>query len=244
MTTFLSYAGTREFVNEDLTNPALQSLTSRYLDFYTGLNTFIRNMRQFRARYHNLTPAQWRAVANIALADERHTVEIEQAELVPDAQDLEAEVRSMVIVLADTSVQSGYYTVGERGAHTTIRLTKIRADGRRGHLAADGVMTAGVLVGHNNETSYDAFALVWPDGRIKALRYGQLKANLALTAVLKMTSQERDGAGREYARVSGRCLRCGRLLTDPLSIDTGRGAECAGGVAAQRRILAKIKAAV
>jgi hypothetical protein len=240
---FLAIAGTRDFVNDDFSDERLREMTGRFLDLYqaegNGANTFLNSMLAARRRYNGLTFGQYRAVANIALAAERHDHELDPAHL-----DDEGETRAAIMVLADVQVSPGYYTVGEHGKHTTIRLTKIRPDNRRGHLAAEGVLTAGVLSGHDNENAYTPFALVWPDGRTRTIRFATpQRAKDALLAVLKMTALERDAAGREYARVSGRCHRCGRLLTDPVSIDSAIGPDCAGGVAEQRRIIAELRAA-
>jgi|SRR5215467_130391 len=121
-------------------------------------------------------------------------------------------------------VNPGFYTlVYGNGEHRTIRVKTIK-DG-----ALKGKIKIGYLTGSNNESSYTDFGFLSDEGQVqfwKKLNYDETKQARIRRAVQIIADRAAD-LGKAYAMDSGRCYRCNRLLTNPASLQTGIGPECA-----------------
>lgn len=109
------------------------------------------------------------------------------------------------------------------GEHRTFRIATQKQDAR----FAPGERIVSLLVGQNNETDYQSFGILKPDGRVivwrkhlgtKFERYGRLVENL---------KQESEKFGLEF-QWSAKCRKCNRKLTCPESLASGIGPTCAG----------------
>lgn len=148
--------------------------------------------------------------ANIEAAQARDTQPVEQAPLAESTEP----------VIAD-----GYYTVKfGNGAHRTLRILT----GKQGHFGA-GEQIISYLSGPDNTSSYTRFGFV-KGARLQVWKkfYHEDGDTLAVKAARALVEGTVDAgeAGRAYAMTSGNCYCCGRLLTDPESIDRGIGPDC------------------
>ena len=125
-----------------------------------------------------------------------------------------------------SDIENGFYTiVYPSGEHRTLRVKTPR----NGNFA--GKKMVGFLSGCNNESDYTFFAFIvganlkfW---RNFANSAGETKVTRMASAVSKIAA-DLTGTGLAYALRSGNCFRCNRLLTNPESILTGLGPDCAG----------------
>ena len=89
-----------------------------------------------------------------------------------------------------------------------------------------GGVASSLLTGPNNENDYEGFGFVKDDGRI--ILWRRARESRFFQSVAKMLEQPdfyADRYGIECA-TERRCLRCFRLLTDPVSLAAGLGPEC------------------
>lgn len=119
------------------------------------------------------------------------------------------------------AIPDGYYTIvhedAEASEHLTIRL---RSDDRAGQ------QIASYLSGSDNTSDYTWFAFVRGQKMYMMRRFAE---NRRLKDALELLLDgQHKLAGKAYALASGNCWRCGRLLTDPESIERGVGPICAG----------------
>lgn len=122
-----------------------------------------------------------------------------------------------------TPVKPGYYTIvmPEVEGHITFRV-EVQANDAR---FAPGEMIISRLVGPDNTSNYKgvAFARKYGGGYNVWSKHREDKK---LRAALDILAGDPKAAAEGYAKKSGRCYRCNRLLTEPLSIDLGIGPEC------------------
>jgi hypothetical protein len=128
---------------------------------------------------------------------------------------------------------NGKYTVEstETGEHRTFWIKTQPVDAE----FAPGRRVVSLLTGSQNDdpacyTSFgfvdDAGIHVWPSKRLRSRLWDEY-ADLLWTLAL-------DGAFSPWVEkgykihIEGHCLRCGRVLTDPISIKTGVGPYCGG----------------
>jgi hypothetical protein len=128
---------------------------------------------------------------------------------------------------------NGCYTIQNtvKGTHRTFRVATVR----KGSLAGQRIVS--LLTGRDNESDYTGFGFVLPDG-IKVWRKhcsgipGQpgafeTYAIMLWSMVTRGESSLWHGKGYRLL-IEKRCMRCNRKLTNPESILTGIGPECAG----------------
>lgn len=124
--------------------------------------------------------------------------------------------------------------VFEDGLYTLLRTDgsyftfKLRTQGPDESFAP-GKTVAYYLSGSDNENSYTGFAFVSLSGTVnmyKKFQSGTLAAAGAELQVLFQSPKELEAAGLLYAERSGRCRRCNRMLTVPISLAAGYGPEC------------------
>ena len=127
-------------------------------------------------------------------------------------------------------VPNGTYTVVMGGEYRTIRLRKDFRDN-----ADEGTQVAAFLSGSDNTGDYTGFAWV-AGGEIKA--WGKYRDSAAIAKTREFLSFLMSGrsnweaAGNAYAKESGRCFMCGRVLTNPDSLAVMVGPECRRKIAA------------
>lgn len=130
--------------------------------------------------------------------------------------------------LFDVAIHNGEVTISNptSGGHRTFKVTTIL----EGDLA--GRRVVGLLTGPENTSDYQCFAFVLDNGQVKVWsrfrgQNGKRSDWEKFADMLERPGYWTARAGLEYL-VSGRCRRCNRLLTDPLSIATGQGPTCRG----------------
>ena len=132
-------------------------------------------------------------------------------------------------------IPNGRFTIVNRqtGEHRTFRIETQPADAA----FAPGKRVLGLLTGPENEADYEGFGFVDDDGiRVWAKKReappGHHSAFEVMAAMLWSLAVENvysPWAARGYALLEeGRCVRCGRVLTEPESLRTGIGPVCAG----------------
>lgn len=120
------------------------------------------------------------------------------------------------------AIADGYYTVSfGDGTHMTLRL-RPHWDERE---AARGAQVAAYLNGPDNGSDYAKFAFL-SGRRAQVWRKFDPNGRPARALRILLGMPDPGDAGRAYAAASGNCWRCGKLLTDPVSIQTGLGPIC------------------
>lgn len=87
------------------------------------------------------------------------------------------------------------------------------------------------LAGPDNETEYQPFARIFPDGNVRVWKRfqegGNVQKYVDAFRVVMGDDEARKAAGYRWALESSRCYNCGRKLTVPASIHRGLGPDCA-----------------
>ncbi|MGW9067924.1 DUF6011 domain-containing protein [Streptomyces yangpuensis] len=145
----------------------------------------------------------------------------------PAMKTLEPAVPATASTPADATGETafaGYFTAqfgDDQDDYVTIRIRRQPEDSG----FKPGQLVVGYLRGRSNETDYTKFAHI--DGRGQARIWKSYAANTRLQAALSAVMGDQRAAGEAWARQSGRCWKCGRLLTTPESLDRLLGEECA-----------------
>lgn len=180
-----------------------------YAAIYQGENTYMIAMRDFWKAHKSLTISQMRGILNVIRHGARETREI-----VREQQGSE----SSVIEPSTHVIANGYYTVSFEGSsHVTIRVSKSRKEGKQ---------NVCFLYGPSNTSDYRYFAGLY--GTKVYAKAGFPKQVAALKVLMSADKATTTAFGKAYAKESGNCYVCGRLLTDPVSIEDGIGPICAG----------------
>lgn len=119
-------------------------------------------------------------------------------------------------------LQPGYYTVVMGVEHVTFRIATQPKDAS----FMPGKNLLARLVGPDNTSSYRSVALVSDDKR-RAFVWHKHRDDSKLMNAIAVLEQQPEAAAKGYAKRSGRCYVCGRLLTEPGSIESGIGPVCA-----------------
>ena len=109
----------------------------------------------------------------------------------------------------------------ESGNHRTFRVNTQKDDAR----FAPGERIVGLLNGPNNESDYQSFGFVKPDGRINVWRKFQGTMFERYARMLMNLEHETEKFGL-VVQWSATCRRCNRELTTPESIASGIGPIC------------------
>lgn len=128
-------------------------------------------------------------------------------------------------------INKGFFTIinKETGDHRTFRIKK-QAEGAR---FAPNAQIVGLLTGTDNESSYENFGFINPNGvgiwqKKKADRAFKAMGDLLHSLITQ--GEESPYAHRYTVKHSEKCFICGRTLTTPDSIETGLGPVCAGRI--------------
>lgn len=126
------------------------------------------------------------------------------------------------------AIHDGFYTVLLPGdKHRTFRLQTQGPDAS----FAPGKQIIGFLAGSDNTHDYVNFAFII-DGEIKLWRRFLHGYEMVVGAACYLVSgNHADEAGKMYAKESGNCYICNRMLTTPESLAVGIGPTCARKVA-------------
>lgn len=180
-----------------------------YAAVYSGTdNEFLAKMRDSWKAHKSLTISQMRGVLNVIRYNARQ-----------ESKGKQEEVSTASVVAASANeIRNGYFTVSfEDGSHVTLRITKAQKKGKQ---------NVSYLCGPSNQSDYRYFAGVYGT---KVYSKGGFDRQLAALKVLMSADKTTLTAfGKAYAQESGNCYICGRLLTDPESIEMGIGPICAG----------------
>lgn len=191
---------------------------------YAGTFPFMLNMSDAVARGDTLTDAQVAGILNVAISDYRYSqrhaaVQAAQA-IVTDAAQPTPVARTY-----DHSVQcvaDGWYTIQGNTSHRTIRLQTVKDD------KSDGVKQwLAYLNGPDNTGDYLTVGFVHGNEvTLFKKNEGKYLDIVAATRYLIKNGTKAPEYGKAYALRSGRCARCNKMLTVPLSITNGYGPKC------------------
>jgi hypothetical protein len=186
-------------------------IAETYAYRYQGTFEFMQNMCDAMRRNGYLTAGQAAGTLNCLYAEERRR---QSAEVTP-------------VMEASTPVDMpvGYYTVEFENGHVTLRISE-------GSGGFEGRKIVSLLVGSDNTSDYLGMGDVMGSHfRLWRRSQSHPKAGHVTTAVSMLmhgTQDQMTEYGKAYARHSGNCYVCGRLLTTPESIAAGIGPVCAG----------------
>lgn len=118
------------------------------------------------------------------------------------------------------SLDEGYYTVVMDGVgHRTFRVSTVKSGG----LAGRRIIS--YLMGSDNTSDYQGCGFVTQDG-VKFWR--RFAGESLLTYAVEVLLDGPTKAQKDYSLHSGNCYVCGRMLTDPTSVELGIGPVCRG----------------
>lgn len=116
----------------------------------------------------------------------------------------------------------GYFTVVLEGeGHRTFRVKDASAQSK-----LYGKRIISFLAGPDNTSDYNGFGFVTPSG---VQVWNRFKAQSVLIEAVDILLGDVEAAQKGYALMSENCYRCGKLLTDPTSIELGIGPKCREG---------------
>ena len=136
-----------------------------------------------------------------------------------------------------THIHDGYFTVTTSDGHRTFRIHTQDADAS----FAPGKQVIAFLSGPCNESNYTSFAFV-ANGQVYPLKRFQHGYDTIIAAARFLVGGDYQAAGKMFAQESGNCYVCGRVLTDPLSIETGIGPICASRIGIERQSAEEVAA--
>jgi hypothetical protein len=124
-------------------------------------------------------------------------------------------------------IQKGFFTVeGDGERHMTFRIKTSPRTGKT---------VIGLLQGRNNMSDYAWFAYI-EGAQLRYFRNPQMNGNVVALRVDRATIEnawqvikgDPTAAGKRFARESRQCMRCGKELTTPESLNIGLGPVCDG----------------
>ncbi len=122
-------------------------------------------------------------------------------------------------------IGKGYFTVTDDEGHRTFRVSPDQT-------WADGKTVIAVLAGPSNEFSYKGVGFVTDTG---VQLWKQFSSDSRMASLIDRLVADAEGAlqltlemAKQHVLTSENCFVCGRLLTDPTSIEMGIGPICRG----------------
>lgn len=185
---------------------------------YEGDFSFMITMRDWVKTGAMLTNRQTASVLNCLVAEmkRRLTAKSKPAESKPAAPAAKTS--------ESVNLPCGYYTIEKaEGRHITIRVEDAPEEWKV------SAKVVGILTGPINTSDYTNCGFLHSDGRFqpwKKFVSGFDSWKEAVKVLVQSSKEERVNLGKAYALRSGRCWRCGRVLTVPESIRDGIGPEC------------------
>ncbi len=120
-------------------------------------------------------------------------------------------------------IGKGYFTVTDDEGHRTFRVTPDQK-------WCDGKTTISVLAGPSNEFSYNGVGFVTNTG---VQMWAKYRSDSRMASLIERLVADAAGAlqltlemAKQHVLTSENCFVCGRLLTDPTSIEMGIGPIC------------------
>jgi hypothetical protein len=110
-----------------------------------------------------------------------------------------------------------------KGEHYTFRI---------GRSNEEQPLFVGLLTGQNNETDYTYMGIYNPEQNhvvklTKASKYNEESTPVKVVRwAIKQVATNKELPEGYSIQHEGRCASCGRLLTEPISLQTGFGPEC------------------
>lgn len=125
----------------------------------------------------------------------------------------------------DVSTHNGILTIVSKktGDHRTVKISTQKGDA--GFMP--GKRLVALLVGSDNSSDYRAFGLV-AEGGDRVILWKKNRTSPFFAWVSKAIVDPARYEDQVEFKFEGRCRRCNRRLTDPLSIDLGIGPVCRG----------------
>lgn len=202
-----------------------RELAERYARAYSGNFSFMLDMKvEVRRRMPTINMVT--GIINALYNDLRGLqirAEKEAAQARFDANTVIDEGGPTDVQPTQAVVEDGYYTFSfEDGTHLTVR---VRVKGNE-----PAVQKIAALIGPDNENDYQPFGFLKGTRYVpfSAYRKGYDRWHFVARALLGLTDEQRQEAGMLYAQKSGNCMKCGHVLTDPVSIALGIGPVCRG----------------
>lgn len=194
-----------------------------YVQGYSGNFEFMLSMKQQAETRGTLYPGQVAGVLNCMYADIRRE---EERKVREHAEEMVVDLTKPAESPGQIEVPNGYYTiVFPDKTHVTLRLRQNKMEN-----APPNSQIVGYLSGSDNTSNYTNFAFV--NGRKYRIwnrfrdQTGSFQRQFqALDTLLDKNNDVYD-MGRAYAIMSGNCMMCNQLLTDPLSIECSIGPIC------------------
>lgn len=126
---------------------------------------------------------------------------------------------------SDPVIGKGYFTVTDDEGHRTFRVSPDQK-------WCDGKTTISVLAGPSNEFSYKGCGFVTDTG---VQLWAKYRSDSRMASLIERLVADAAGAlqltlemAKQHVLTSENCFVCGRLLTDPTSIEMGIGPICRG----------------
>jgi hypothetical protein len=119
-----------------------------------------------------------------------------------------------------TVLRDGFFTVVDGEGHITFKIERQAVDAT----FAAGETIISRLHGPNNTGDYHGVAFAKADGRV--ITWKKFRDDARLNNAIAVLSRDPKAAALGYAKQSGRCYICGRVLTEPSSIEAGVGPYC------------------
>lgn len=120
-------------------------------------------------------------------------------------------------------IGKGYYTVTDDEGHRTFRVSPDQK-------WCDGKSTIAVLAGPSNEFSYTGVGFVTDTG---VQLWKAFSGDSRMASLIERLVADAEGAlqltlqmAKQHVLTSGNCFVCGKLLTEPTSIELGIGPVC------------------
>lgn len=129
------------------------------------------------------------------------------------------------------AITDSKFFTGGRAVFTVSNATGEHYTYRIGRSKEDQPLFVGLLTGPNNERDYTYMGIYTPEtGSVRLTAKSKYTPDTKPVKVIQWAiKQVREGKAlpEGYSiQHEGRCCRCGRTLTDPLSIERGIGPEC------------------
>lgn len=132
------------------------------------------------------------------------------------------------------TIPNGRFTLRNKttGDHRTFQIRTQKKDAK----FAPGKRIIGLLMGRDNTADYQSFGFVDNKGITVWTKFRGMMKTSAYEMFARMLWQAATKGslatvkGDYELMVEKRCLRCNRVLTNPESIESGIGPECAGKI--------------
>jgi hypothetical protein len=214
---------TRKVTADDIANTASRetvvAVATDLVNAYEGDFPYMVNMKSYL--HFGLTDAQVAGVLNCAIADFRYN---QKRAAVKQAEAIVTQPTARTYDHSNQYVPDGWYSIQGNREHRTIRLQTVSEEQK-----GNGITQwLAYLHGPDNMGDYRTVGFVKGNEVVLFKKYeGQYADIVAAARFLIKNGTKAPEYGKAYALKSGRCARCNRMLTVPLSVTNGYGPRCA-----------------